>query len=127
MSRYSEAAREEVSSDCPTGIATLPQFWGQARVFRPGQLSLLTVQPDEFVVTCIKKAEQGDSLIVRFYNISEVPLSGHLECWRPIESAELVNLNEEPVAPLELDAEDRVQLTDVPTRRIVTVAIQFAD
>ncbi len=89
------------------------------------QLSFLTVEPDELIVTCVKKAERDEALIVRFYNISEQTTSGYLTCYRRISSAELVNLNEQPIAALNIDGEGRVELPEVPTRRIVTVALRF--
>jgi len=90
------------------------------------QLSFLGVEPDELVVTCVKKAERDEALIVRFYNISEQATSGHLTCYRPITEAELVNLNERPIEGLDIDAEGRVKLPEVPARHIVTLALRFA-
>ena len=89
------------------------------------QLSFLTVEPDELVVTCLKKAEHDEALIVRFYNISEQPITGHVTCYRQITSAELVNLSEQPTAALNIDGEGRIELPEVPARRIVTVALRF--
>ncbi len=48
------------------------------------QVSFLTVEPDELVVTCVRKAERDDVLIVHFYNMSEQVTSGYLTCYRPI-------------------------------------------
>jgi len=76
-------------------------------------------------VTCVKKAERSDSLIVRLYNISDQAQSGHISAYRPITSAKRVNLNEQPIEVLTI-TDDRQIETEVPSRRIVTIALRFA-
>lgn len=89
------------------------------------QLSFLEVEPATLVVTCVKKAERSDSLIVRLYNISDQAQSGHISAYKPIISAEKVNLNEEPLEELSVTDDGQIEI-QVPSRRILTVALQFA-
>ncbi len=91
------------------------------------KLSFLRVEPDNLVVTAVKKAERYEALIVRFYNISGEATSAYLTCYKPIAQAELVNLNEELVESLDVDDSGSVTLPKVPGRRIITVALRFAD
>ncbi len=91
------------------------------------RLSFLQVEPTELVVTCVKKAEREEALTVRCYNISEHPISGRVSAYRPIERAELLNLNEEPTEELSVSGGGDVELADVPGRRILTLALYFGE
>ena len=88
-------------------------------------LSFLQVEPATLVVTCVKKAERDESLIVRLYNISDQPAAGQISAYKPISKAKQVNLNEEPVEELPITDGGQIEI-EVPSRRILTVALQFA-
>ncbi len=89
------------------------------------RLSFLQAEPATLVVTCVKKAERSDSLIVRLYNISDQAQSGHISAYRPITSAKRVNLNEQPIEVLTITDDGQIEI-EVPSRRIVTIALRFA-
>ncbi len=84
------------------------QVWKQARQFNfpliaaqvstvglPDSQQFLTVEPSELVVSAIKRAEDRDSILVRFYNTVERELHGTVE-WVGAIRQRLVNLDEEP-------------------------------
>jgi alpha-mannosidase len=89
----------------------------------PSSGSFVTVEPDALVVTAIKRAEEAaDTLIVRFFNITESAVADARIGVRGAVAARLVNLNEEPMAELTVDTEGRVTLDTVRPKQIVTVA-----
>ncbi|MCS7225187.1 MAG: hypothetical protein NZ959_11655, partial [Armatimonadetes bacterium] len=58
--------------------------------------SFVTVQPPDFYVTAIKKAEDRNSLIVRFYNTNpHQSVSGAVSLWKKIKRAFTTNMNED--------------------------------
>lgn len=56
--------------------------------------SIIKVDPAHIIVSAIKKAENGDGVIVRLYNLSDKPVNASLDFGLPIERAWLVTLDE---------------------------------
>lgn len=90
----------------------------------PAELSFLTIEPELLVLSAVKRSEQGDALIVRFYNPTTEPVRAVLSLFQPVRTAEAVNLNEEPQAALNVDAQGRVELP-VKGKQVRTVALRF--
>ncbi len=86
----------------------------------PMQMSFLQVTPSELVVTAIKKAEDRDSIIVRFFNIRDKQVHDACIKTQGTISARTTNLNEEPGRELLMDADGVVKL-DVLARKIATI------
>jgi len=88
----------ENTPDAPAGPVLLkkPDLAGEL----PGELSFLALMPPALVLSSIKRSERGDALIVRFYNPTHESVRASLRTYRPIRSAQAVNLNEEPQADL---------------------------
>lgn len=86
--------------------------------------SFLTVSTPAFVVTAIKQSEdRAGSYIVRLLNVTEGDVTGTLSFDRPLRSARLVDLDEQPVADL---ATDGVNITlAAKAKRIMTVEVAF--
>jgi len=61
----------------------------------PGQLGFVRVEPENLVVSAIKKAERSDSIILRFYNTTDEPVEGVVSFCNEVGAVNLVNLNEE--------------------------------
>ena len=93
-----------------------------------GELSpehcFMEISPAELVVTAIKKAEDRDSLLVRFFNISSDDVHGARIKADKAASARTVNLNEEPGNTLTMEKDGSV-LIDVPGKKIATVEFTF--
>jgi mannosylglycerate hydrolase len=86
--------------------------------------SFVSVEPDELVVSAIKKSERGDGLIVRFYNITDEEVVGKISAYKNIVKAGLVNLNEEFVEALSVN-QDNIITLQVEKCKIVTVDLLF--
>lgn len=87
----------------------------------PAAASFVTVEPEELVVTAIKRAEEDENrLIVRFFNITGAPVSGARAAVRGADSWQPVNLNEDPVGTPR--AGDTAALELVRPKEIVTLA-----
>ncbi len=63
--------------------------------------SFIDLQPQKLVLSSIKKAEDRDSLIVRFYNPYNEAMLGTLTSLMPVDSAYICNLAEERLEKLE--------------------------
>jgi alpha-mannosidase len=65
--------------------------------------SLVEIEPEAFVLSSLKVAEDGDGVVVRVYNTSGAPLRGRLRLLSAHAVAEVVDMNEEPLGPAEVD------------------------
>ena len=64
----------------------------------PDQFSFLHLSsdpPDAFRMTAVKASEEGNDLIVRFYNVLDRKAKGELKIWAGVVEAHVANLNEE--------------------------------
>jgi alpha-mannosidase len=91
---------------------------------RPARHSYATVEPAELVVTAIKRAEDSQSVIVRFFNITDEPVAEGRVTLAGAARARLVNLNEEPQG--EWTDGDTLSLP-VGAKQIVTVEFALAE
>ncbi|MDQ1301178.1 MAG: 2-O-(6-phospho-alpha-D-mannosyl)-D-glycerate hydrolase, partial [Chloroflexota bacterium] len=89
----------------------------------PGECSFLRLTPETLVLSAVKRSERGDALIVRFYNPTTVPTQARLRVYRPIRSAQIVNLNEEAQADLAL-ADPHTVALPVGAKQVCTVALR---
>lgn len=96
----------------------------------PGPLpvagSLIDVEPGNFVITALKKAEAGDGMIVRGYNIAPDAIDATVRFNQPIQSVTRVNLAEDPIETLTLDENGRVRVP-VQSREIVTLKFRLRE
>ena len=98
-----------------------------ANFSRTPSLSFVTVEPDSLVVTAIKRAEDDlETLVVRFFNITDEPVTEARVAVRGATSAQIVNLNEEPQETLAIDADVALTLETVRPKQIVTLAFRLA-
>ena len=86
----------------------------------PPEQSFVDISPPELIVTAIKKVEDRDALLVRFFNITDENIHEAKVKVQKAISARTVNLNEEPHNDLVMDADGSVKL-DVPAKKIVTI------
>lgn len=63
---------------------------------RPASRSFVTVEPAERVVAALKRAEDRETLIRRFFNITDEPVAEGRIAIPGAKRVQLVNLNEEP-------------------------------
>jgi alpha-mannosidase len=81
--------------------------------------SLLSVAPTALVLSAFRATDDGQGVIVRLYNIASQPTSGELRLEEPYDHVDVVNLNEEPLGPAEVE-DSRVRLSLKPNE-IVTL------
>jgi len=79
--------------------------------------SLLSIGSSALVLSALRAAEDGQGIIVRLYNTASQPTSGEVRLEEPHGDVEVVNLNEEPLGPAEVD-ERRVRLSLKPNEII---------
>jgi mannosylglycerate hydrolase len=61
----------------------------------PGSLSYISVDEPKLVISAMRCSQDGNGLIIRFYNITGKPVSTQVKCYRPLSAVWFVNLNEE--------------------------------
>lgn len=86
----------------------------------PPKMSFVAASPREFVISAIKKPEDGDGLIVRGYNIANETIEASVVMWKNFSCAARVNLNEEEIAPIDLQNGREVRI-QVRAKEIVTI------
>jgi alpha-mannosidase len=82
--------------------------------------ALVRVDSPAFPVTCIKRAEDGDGIIVRLYNTFDVEADTQVDVPMAKGKVSLVNLNEEFITDLRRDGDEGVGITARPNE-IVTL------
>jgi len=93
----------------------------------PKKLSLLSIEGKNLQLTALKRAEDHrDRWIARIYNPTWEPVSGVLRCWRPLQGAWLVNLNEEHPKPCALSDEHTLPL-HLPAKKILTIQLAWQE
>ncbi len=87
----------------------------------PAEQCFVSTRPDTVLVSCFKKAETRDSLILRLFNISGRKVQARVRFHRNIESAYLVNLNEEREG--KLIVRDGTLSFPMPGKKICTIEL----
>lgn len=90
----------------------------------PSKLSFIDIQPQKLVLSSIKKAEDRDSLIVRFYSPYDEMIIGTLRIPVPVKEAYLCNLAEDRQEELEC-LDGNISL-EVPAKKIMTCEISIS-
>mgnify|MGYP006278312759 CR=1 FL=1 len=89
------------------------------------QKGFFEIKPPELVLSAWKKAEKGDSHILRLYNPTSRELKGNVKFYRKPKKASLANLNEEPLKTRSLKISNHgITLTAAP-KKILTLKIDF--
>jgi alpha-mannosidase len=115
------------------------RVWEQAQAFAfppaaydamPGEgtkaeASLLSVTPSEMVVGAIKKAEKGEDLIVRLWNVAPETVAAGVTFGFPVGAAWIANMNEDPLEALQV-ADGQVSFAAGPCK-IVTLRVTPAE
>jgi len=84
----------------------------------PSLMSFVTVEPDNLIVSCFKKAEGRNSLILRLFNTSKKRVSAKIRFYRRIKKVYLLDLNER--REKELKVRKGTILYSVPGKKIIT-------
>lgn len=116
-----ELKEMNITRDDPALVTPIPYPRGGA--FPPAH-SFVTVEPPELVLSAVYRS--GSDLIVRVYNITRESVAGTLTLGIPLASAARVNMAEDLIEPLPLDAENRLSLA-VAGAEVVTLRITPAN
>jgi alpha-mannosidase len=84
--------------------------------------SFMKIEPEELILTAVKKSERNDSIIVRFYNPTDKELNGILWSKFPLKEAQLLQLNEDFIKELSLENENQV-IIKAPGKKIITIGL----
>mgnify|MGYP000023419464 CR=1 FL=1 len=88
----------------------------------PKDCSFMEITPTDLIISAVKQSEDGNALIVRFFNPTDETATGSIRFFKPLAEAILVNLLEEPLEQLRLNDEHTVILK-VPKKKIMTVKL----
>jgi len=96
---------------------------GRSHGTLPHTMAFIHIEPEQLILSAIKKSDRSDGLIVRLFNPTEETISGAIRFWKPIAKANFVNLNERYVSPADVH-EDRISIT-VTKNKIVTLEVML--
>ncbi|MCI0495036.1 glycosyl hydrolase-related protein, partial [candidate division KSB1 bacterium] len=89
----------------------------------PPVLSFMKIDPEQLVLSAVKKSSRQDSLIVRIFNPTEKTVSGTLSFWKKISMANQVDLNEKFIEEAVFD-ENSIKI-NVTKNKIITIEVCF--
>lgn len=90
----------------------------------PLSLQLLKIEPEELILSALKKCEKRNSVILRLFNPTEKTISGRIKCQKLIKKARLVNLNEEPLQEIPVEPTGELSMP-VGHKKIMTIELDF--
>jgi len=119
--RWDQAAvhREAELYSLPLEVAQVGKHGGDL----PKELSLLSVEPAAVALSALKRAEDRETLVARIYNPTGEDVTAALTAYKPIASAALLNLNEEPQEALSPKG-NKLSLP-LKAKKIATVELVF--
>ena len=92
----------------------------------PAKHAFARIEPGNVILTVMKKAEDDDALIFRFYEFEGKPAQVKLDLPEKAASATEANLMEKRERPIQLAADGRSLTLDAKPYEIRTVAVTFA-
>ncbi len=111
-----EVPREAVANATPMRVAQIGRQSGRLGTRR----SFFSLGGRNLVLSAVKKAQDRDSVIVRFFNPTARKVKAELALGEPAKEAYRVNLNEERQEALALSADGKMRL-EVGPKKIVSV------
>lgn len=101
--------------------------WQEQRHFGklPSEKSFVSIEPDTLIISAIKKAEEDNSLIVRFYNISDRKVDGRLRFYKKLRQAFRCNMKEENLEELPIGHDRQEVKLKVGEKKIITLELHF--
>jgi alpha-mannosidase len=87
-----ELREMNITRDDPVRVKGIPWPRGGPN---PDQVSFLQVEPRELVVSALRRSQDGQGIVVRFYNVEAEAVTARVTAWQPLAAAWRTNLNEE--------------------------------
>lgn len=116
-----ELKEMNITRDDPSRVRAIP--WPREGP-NPDQLSFLRVEPGALVVSAVRRSQDGEGLIVRFYNPTSEAVTARIATWRSVREAWLITLNEERLEPVPVRDG---HIVEVSTRggQVITIGLWF--
>jgi mannosylglycerate hydrolase len=115
----------------PHGYTTAMDNYERARAHgtSPARRSFLAVEGRNAVLSALKKAEEGEALILRLYNPSRVATVAEVILLFAPAHVQLAGLDERPLSPPTMDIQrfqtpEGILRVDIPAGKIVTLRMQ---
>jgi len=91
---YTAGIQQEAERYVAPPIATVLKMSGGAL---PPEFSFFAIEPDELVLSALKKAEHEDAVVLRLYNTTASSVNARIRVGRPLVRATLCNLAEQDI------------------------------
>ncbi len=91
----------------------------------PKSHSFLEIDNGSLMLSAIKRAENDDKLVLRFYNPTKRVLKANISFFKNVKQAQLLNLNEETLNDGDIDAKDSFVSLEVEAKKIITLAVKL--
>lgn len=88
----------------------------------PRNHGFLRIEPANLVLGALKRAEDGDGLVVRVFNPTDTPIEGTIKLATPVKTAELLTMEEILIGPASVDGNE-IHVAAGP-KKIVTLRIR---
>ena len=89
----------------------------------PPSLSFFQLEPENLIISALKRSERGDGVVLRFTNMGEQETVGVLRSHLPLERAYLLDLNEERQGKIPLQDEHTATL-EVQGWQVITCELR---
>jgi mannosylglycerate hydrolase len=93
----------------------------------PPLASFLRVAPATVALSSVKRAEDGDGVIVRLVNLADAPALARIETLLPINRAARARLDETPIEPVRLGDRDRALALGLRPLEIATLRFRLGE
>ncbi|MDD4496046.1 MAG: glycosyl hydrolase-related protein [Eubacteriales bacterium] len=85
--------------------------------------SFFRKQENRIIISCIKRAEDDSSIVVRMYNPTAEAITEHIEVAGQLIHAELINMNEDKIADVQVQGNGFV--AELSAYKICTFRLEF--
>jgi mannosylglycerate hydrolase len=91
----------------------------------PMEMSGLSITPESLILSCWKQAENGQDLVIRFFNPDDRAVEGRIRLHRPITRAAYLDFEENVIAPCPISHERELSVSVAP-KKIMTLAFSLS-
>lgn len=114
-----ELREMNITRDDPAKVKPLPFPRGGPL---PDAQSFVAIEPQQFVLSAVRRSADGNGVIVRFFNVERQAATAQVTFHAPLRNCYRLNLDEERQG--ELDVRD-ARTVQIPTRGAEVVTIEF--
>ena len=106
--------RDAIAFNFPLQAFVAPEGGGVGGLSLPSTAAFLNLEPANLILTAMKKAEDDEGVVVRFYEAEGCEVHAHLRLFRPIKQAWKTNLIEDEEQPLTPGGDGSIQFLVKP-------------